>query len=111
MGLRINTNLPSLIALRNLGTTDRRQQANLQRLSTGLRINESKDDPLGMALSETLRAQVRALQQAGSNTENAGNLVSVAEAALSQITDLLHGIRESLLFALNGTASTAQVAA
>ena len=111
MSLRINTNVPSLIALNNLRVTDARQQKSLQRLSTGLKAERSADDPFGVALSETLRAQMRALKQATSNTENAGNLVNVAESALSQITDLLHGIRESLVFAQQNTVSEQELAA
>ncbi len=64
MGLRINSNISSIIALRNLNATDARQAKSLERLSTGLRIVHPQDDPTGMAISESLRAQTRALHQA-----------------------------------------------
>lgn len=111
MGLRINTNGSSLLARHQLGVTDLRSQRNLQRMSTGLRINRSADDPTGMALSESLRAQIGAMRQVSDNSRSAGDLVTVAEAGLSQISDLLHGIREAIVFATNGTASPDQLAA
>ena len=89
MGLRINTNVSSIRALRNLRANDRNQARSLERLSTGLRINRGSDDPSGLVISEQLRSQVAALQQATTNSQNAMNLISVADAALGEVSNLL----------------------
>ena len=101
MALRINTNISSITALRNLQAADRAQQKSLERLSTGLRINRASDDPSGLVISEQLRAQIRGIKQALENSQNASNLISTTEAALNEVSSLLLGIRESILFALN----------
>ena len=110
MGLRINTNVAALEALRNLSSTDRAQRRSLERLSTGLRINRASDDPSGLVISEQLRAQVRSLKQAIENSQNASNTVGTAEAALNEVSSLLLRVRESVVFALNSN-SPEQVAA
>jgi len=101
MGLRINTNVSSIGALRNLQRADAMQQKSLERLSTGLRINRASDDPSGLVISEQLRAQIRGMEQAAENSQNAANLMSTAEAALDEVNQLLIDIRESVVFALN----------
>lgn len=111
MGLRINTNAAALTTLQNLRIVDDRQARTFERLSTGLRINRASDDPTGLALSEGLRSQLGSLSQVVDNIKNASNLVSTAEASLSQVSDLLIDLRQSVLFALDGTASVEQVAA
>ena len=58
MGLRINTNVPSLTTLRMLNLSERNLSSSLQRLASGLRINVAKDDPSGLVISEQLRAQI-----------------------------------------------------
>lgn len=111
MGLRINTNIPSLVALRNLNRTDLRQTKTFERLSTGLKINRSSDDPTGLALSENIRARIEGVSQAAQNTKNAGNVLTTADAALAQISDILIAIRKSVVFSMDGTATREQVAA
>ncbi len=112
MGLRINSNLPSVTALRNLRLADARQSQTLERLATGLRINRASDDPSGLVISENLRSQIEGMKQAVENSHNAKNMVSTAEAALGETSSLLIGIRESLIFALNdGSATREQIAA
>jgi flagellin len=112
MGLRINNNISSIRALRNLRVNDRNQAISLERLATGLRINRAGDDPAGLVISEQLRAQISSLIKAVDNTQNASNLIGTADAALQEISDLLSGIRDSVVFALNeGASSTEQVAA
>jgi flagellin len=101
MGLRINTNVSSFGALRNLQRADAAQQTSLERLSTGLRINRASDDPSGFVISERLRAQIRGMEQAAKNSQNASNLIGTAEAALSEVNSLLMDIRESVVFAMN----------
>lgn len=112
MSLRINTNLSSMMALTNLRKTGISQANSLERLSTGLRINRASDDPSGLVISERLRAQIAGLKQAVKNSENAGNMIGTAEAALNEVHGKLIEIRDSVLFAINtGGASTNQIAA
>lgn len=112
MGLRVNTGSVSQYILRQLRLTDAQQSTSLERLSTGLRLNRSSDDPSGMAVADRLRVQTEAMRQAVSNSTNAENLVSTAEAALNEVNTLLTDIRASLIFALNtGGSSPDQVTA
>ena len=67
MGLRINTNIPALTALRMMNRSDANLTTSLQRLATGLRINTAADDPSGLVISEQLRAQIGSLKQAAEN--------------------------------------------
>lgn len=108
MGLRINTNVPAIGALRNLHSADHAQQKSLERLSTGLRINRAADDPAGLVISEQLRAQIASMRQAMENSQNASNLIGTTEAALNEVNSLLVQIRESVVFALNSGASSAE---
>src|SRR6478735_4536633 len=94
MGLRINTNVPSLIAQRNLRTTRGLLDKTLERLSSGSRINHSGDDAAGLAISEGLRAQLRGLGQAERNAQDGISLVQVAESALGEISNILIRMRE-----------------
>lgn len=112
MGLRINTNVPALRALRSIQRNDAAQSRSLERLASGLRINRGADDPSGLVISEQLRAQIAELKQAVINTQDASNLLSVADASLQEVSDLLQQISDSVIFAQNtGVASTAQIAA
>jgi flagellin len=112
MGLRINHNISSIMALRNLRINDRMQQRSLERLSTGQRINRASDDPSGLVISEQLRAQIRGLGQAVENSHHASNLIGTAEAALNEVQSLLIGIRDSVIFAINdGGNSNEQISA
>lgn len=112
MGLRVNNNISSLSALTNLKRNDQMQQASLERLSTGLRINRASDDPSGLVISEKLRAQIGSLNRALENTQNDINIINTAEAALQEISDVLVNMRSSVVFALNtGFASGEQIAA
>jgi len=86
---RINTNVPSLIAVRVLNTNNQGLQTSLQRLSTGYRINSGKDDPAGLIASESLRAEQQATTTAISNAQRADNIIGTAEGALSEVSNLL----------------------
>jgi flagellin len=110
MGLRINTNLPAVSALRNLKITEGKQARSMQRLSTGLRISTAGDDPSGLVVSNKMRAQVAGMKQAVENTRRDENLVETADAALSEVEEMLNNIRQSVLFAMNaGGADSDQV--
>ncbi len=106
MGLRVNNNITALRSLLNLNKTDREQASALERLSTGLRIIRASDDPSGLVISESLRAQLVALKRAASNTQNGSNLLAIADNALGKISDLLRGMKDSVTFALNSGGIT-----
>ena len=94
MGLRINTNVPSLIAQRNLRTNRSTLDRTLERLSSGSRINHAGDDAAGLAISESLRAQLRGLAQAERNAQDGISLVQVAEGAMAEVSNILIRMRE-----------------
>ncbi len=94
MGLRINTNVPALIAQRNLRGTRTSLDRNLERLSSGSRINRAGDDAAGLAISESMRAQLRGLGQAERNAQDGISLVQVAEGAMAEISNMLIRLRE-----------------
>ena len=111
MGLRVNTNVFSLTAQRNLSNVSGRLQGNFERLSSGLRIARAADDAAGLAISERLRAQVRSLDQAGRNAQDGVSLVQTAEGATSEVTSNLTRLRELAVQASNGTLNTGDRAA
>ncbi len=94
MGLRINTNVASINAQRNLWSTKANLDKSLERLSSGYRINRAGDDAAGLAISENLRAQVRGLKQASRNAQDGVSLVQVAEGGLNEISSILIRLRE-----------------
>jgi flagellin len=94
MGLRINTNIPALVAQRNLRNTRGALDKTLERLSSGSRINHAGDDAAGLAISEGLRAQIRGLGQAERNSQDGISLVQVAESALGEISNIIIRLRE-----------------
>ncbi len=94
MGLRINTNVPALVAQRNLSNTRLNLDRTLERLASGSRINHSGDDAAGLAISESLRAQLRGLGQAERNAQDGISLVQVAEGAMQEVSNILIRMRE-----------------
>lgn len=94
MGLRINTNIASLNAQRNLHTSRDMLQKSLEKLSSGYRINRAGDDAAGLAISEALKAQIRGIRQAKRNSEDGVSMVQVAEGALNEIGAILIRMRE-----------------
>lgn len=103
MGLRINTNVASLNAQRNLVGTKRGLDKSLERLSSGFRINRAGDDAAGLAISENLRAQIRGLKQASRNAQDGVSLVQVAEGGLNEISSILIRLRELAVQAASDT--------
>lgn len=86
---RINTNISSMIASKVLGNQNLSLQQSLQRLSTGLRINNGKDDPAGLIASELLRSEKNAIGAALTNVARANNVVGAAEGGLDEVNKLL----------------------
>ncbi len=105
MGLRINTNVASLSAQRNLHKATIALGKSFARLSSGLRISRASDDAAGLAISERMRAQVRSLQQAQRNANDGISLVQTAEGALEEINGILIRLRELAVEAATGTMS------
>jgi flagellin len=108
MGLRLNTNVNAVTSLRNLAYSDRLQSDSLRRLASGDAIAKDGDDPSGVVISETLRAQAGSLQQARENTERASHIVGTADSALNEIHGLLISIRGSLVAAMNTGGMSAE---
>ena len=94
MGLRINTNVASLNAQRNLSGTKLMMDKTLEKLASGQRINRAGDDAAGLAISENLKAQIRGLSQAERNAQDGVSLVQIAEGALSEVSNILIRLRE-----------------
>ncbi|MFZ4713083.1 MAG: flagellin [Bacteriovoracaceae bacterium] len=94
MGLRINTNVASINAQRNLRGTRGALDKTLEQLSSGSRINRAGDDAAGLAISENLKAQIRGLGQAERNAQDGVSLVQIAEGGLTEISNILIRLRE-----------------
>ncbi len=105
MGLRVNTNIASFNAQRNLLAVNKRLFRNFQHLSTGLRISTASDDSAGLAISERLRAQIRSLAQAERNANDGVSLVQTGEGALNEVSNILVRLRELAVQASNGSVS------
>jgi len=108
MALRINTNIASINAQRNLTNTTNRLNRSLERLSSGLRINRAADDAAGLAISENLKADVRALDQSNRNAGDGVSLVQVAEGALDEVSGILVRMRELAQQAANETMGASE---
>lgn len=94
MGLRISTNMPSISAQRVLTTQQARMEKSTQRLASGSRIVNASDDAAGLAISESLKAQIRGIGQARNNAFNAGSAIQVSEGGLNEINNILVRLRE-----------------
>jgi flagellin len=103
----INTNMPSLTAQRNLETSSSKMATSLQRLSSGLRINSSKDDAAGLSIATRMQSSISGLTVAKRNANDAVSLAQIAEGALQETTNILQRARELAVQSANGTnAST-----
>jgi flagellin len=103
MGLRINTNTPSLSAQRSLGMSNKRMNDNLRKLSSGERITRASDDAAGLAISENLKAQIRGGRQAKRNANDAISMIQTAEGGLSEISNIIIRLRELSVQAASDT--------
>ena len=107
MGLRVNTNVASLTAQKNLHGVTSRLQGNFARLSSGLRIATAADDAAGLGISEKMRSQIRSYAVAGRNAQDGISLAQTAEGALNEVSNILGRMRELSMQAANGTLDTA----
>ncbi|MGN7612609.1 flagellin N-terminal helical domain-containing protein [Magnetococcales bacterium HHB-1] len=101
--LTINSNISSLLAQRNLSTASRSLNKTFARLSSGLRINSSTDDAAGLSIATGLTSQIRGMNQAIRNANDAVSLIQVAEGAMDETTNALQRIRELAVQASSDT--------
>lgn len=94
MSLRINTNMASINAQRNLDIQQQRNSKAMKALSSGSRITQAADDAAGLAISEKLRGDIRGMQMARRNAENAISFIQVGEGGLNEVNNLLIRMRE-----------------
>ena len=101
----VNHNLSAMFANRMLGIQGQRVSGNIEKLSSGSRINKSADDASGLAVSEKLRSQIRGLNQAERNLQNGVSFVQTTEAYLDESQAILHRLRELSVQSANGVYS------
>ena len=94
MGLRIRTNVASLSAQKSLDDSTRENDASLERLASGKRINKSSDDAAGLAISNSLEARIRSIDAAKQNASNGISLLQISEGGLNEISNILIKMRE-----------------
>lgn len=103
MGLRISTNVAAINTQRNMTNSQRLMQNSSAQLASGFRINKSADDAAGLAISETMRGQIRSAIQAKRNANDAISLVQTAEGGLGEISNILIRSRELAIQAASDT--------
>jgi len=103
MGLRINTNVQSLVAQRHLGVNSASQQNTVERLASGSRINKAADDAAGLAISEKMKAQIRSIRQDVRNANDGISMIQTAEGGMNEIGNILVRFRELSIQAASDT--------
>ena len=101
--MKINHNISALNAYRNLSANTTNTNKNLEKLSSGLRINKASDDAAGLAISEKMRSQIRGLNMAERNALDGVSLIQTAEGSLSSVHEMLQRMRELTVQGANGT--------
>ena len=108
MPVRIFNNIPSLNAQRILGINNDRLAKSVERIASGIRVNRGADDAAGLAISEALRSDIRALRQAVRNANDGISLINVAEGALNEQSGILIRLRELASQAATGTVGSTE---
>ena len=98
----INHNMSAVYANRQMSTNGAEMNANIEKLSSGMRINRAGDDASGLAVSEKLRGQIRGLNQADKNIQNGISFIQTSEGYLQETQDILHRLRELSVQSANG---------
>jgi len=106
MAITINTNVQSLNTQRSLSKSQSALAKSMQRLSSGLRINSAKDDAAGLAISDRMTAQIKGMNQAVRNSNDAISFAQTAEGALGEMTNILQRMRELGVQSANATNSS-----
>lgn len=109
--MRINTNMSAIIANAQLSTTEDKLSLSLERLSSGYKINHSKDNPAGLAISQKISAQIRGLDQADNNAQDGVSVLQTAEGAMEEIQSMLVRMKELSVQAANDVNSVDERAA
>ncbi|MCL2215532.1 MAG: hypothetical protein FWB91_00800 [Defluviitaleaceae bacterium] len=99
----VRTNIPALNVHRNIRLAGNRQATAAAQLASGFRINSAADDAAGLAISETMRAQIRGLDQAARNTQDGIALIQTADGAIATVSEMLLRMRELIVQAANDT--------
>ena len=103
--MRINTNITAIMANNSLHKAESSLEQSIQRLSSGYKLNKSKDDPAGMAISEKMQSQIRGLKQANNNTADGVSVLNTAEGAMIEIQSMLSRMKELTVQAANDVNS------
>ena len=106
----INSNSAAMLTANSINQNDRAMTSTMERLSTGKRINSAADDAAGLAIATKMTAQIRGLDQAGRNANNATSMVQLADGAAEQISNILQRMREIVVQAADGSNSVSDVA-
>lgn len=108
MGMVVRTNTMANNAFRQLGVNNNQVSKSLEKLASGYRINRAGDDAAGLAISESMKAKIKGLEAASSNSQDAISLVQTAEGALNEVHDMLNRMAELATKAANGTYNDEQ---
>lgn len=103
--MQINRNMSAVMTNNQLLRTENKLAASMERLSSGLKINQASDNPAGIAISNKMKAQIDALDQAESNASDAISVLQIADGALNEVSSILQRMRELSVQAANGTNS------
>uniref|UniRef100_UPI00402745F7 flagellin N-terminal helical domain-containing protein n=1 Tax=Agathobacter sp. TaxID=2021311 RepID=UPI00402745F7 len=106
--MKINRNMSAVITNRQLLRTENKLSASMERLSSGYKINKAGDNPAGMAISNKMKAQIDALDQAESNAADGESVLNIADGALNEVSSILQRMRELCVQAANGTNSESE---
>ncbi|MBP5251504.1 MAG: flagellin, partial [Treponema sp.] len=98
----INHNMSAMFAQRSEGITELNNQKNMEKLSSGMKINRAGDDASGLAVSEKMRSQIRGLNQASTNAKNGISFIQTTEGYLQETEDIIQRIRELAIQSSNG---------
>lgn len=104
--MKINQNMSAVLTNKQLLRTENKLSASMERLSSGYKINHAGDNPAGIAISNKMKAQIDALDQAESNATDGISVMKIADGALNEVSSILQRIRELSVQAANGTNST-----
>ena len=106
----INSNSAAMLTANSINRNERMMTSTMERLSTGKRINSAADDAAGLAIATKMTAQVRGLDQAGRNANNATSMLQLADGAAEQVSNILQRMREIVVQAADGSNSVGDVA-
>ena len=107
-GLRISTNVQSLVAQRYFGVSSTAQQNTLEHLASGSRINKAADDAAGLAISEKMRGQIRSIRQDVKNANDGVSMIQTAEGGMNEIGNILVRFRELSIQAASDTVGESE---